>query len=100
MAEKLAAAQLEYILPQELDLLAAEGLKFKLLDMVHHEGDLTLDGREVERVSTPCIEIMVAAESAFYESGRKLRIFEPSNTLSDAFKSLGLVAEIEKWSVS
>jgi len=90
----------KYTLPREMDLLAAEALKEGLLNMLNLGGDLILDASEVERVSTPCIEVLIAAESAFDASARGFKMPEPSTSLSEAFMALGLADRIEKWRAS
>lgn len=100
MAEKDAVEKLEYTLPRELDLLAAEALRAELLNCWQKDGSLLLDGGEVERVSTPCVEVLVAAANAFKESGRQFELSEPSASLCEAFDALGLGDRIELWRTS
>lgn len=100
MADALPVENLEFALSRELDLLAAEALKADLLELLHKDGNLVIDGREVERVSTPCIEVLVAAYAAFDADGRKFVLSQPSALLCDAFEAIGLADRIELWSAS
>jgi len=100
MADTRAVETHKYTLPREMDLLAAEALKGVLVDMLDQDGGLALDASEVERVSTPCIEVLVAAEVAFGKSGQKFEMSAPSPPLCDALEALGLVDRIEKWRAS
>lgn len=100
MAEKTTAKQLSYTLPREMDLLAAEGLKADLVKLLQDDGNLVIDGSSVERLSTPCVEILVAADAAFTETQRTFEISNPSASLCEAMETLGLATNIEKWSAS
>jgi len=100
MAEARQVTILKYTLSRELDLLAAESLKLAFLEQLHKDGDLVIDGSDVERVSTPCIEVLVAASSAFGEGGRNFVLDQPSPPLCDALEALGLADRIELWRAS
>jgi len=100
MAKTKAIEQLEFTLSRELDLLAAESLKNDLLALLQKDGNLLINGAEVERVATPCIEVLVAAATAFDESGRSFKMAEPSPPLCDSFEAVGLADRIELWRAS
>ena len=100
MAEDKTVDKLEFTLARELDLLAAEALKNDLLALLHKDSDLIINGGEVERVATPCIEVLVAAAAAFGEGGRSFKIAEPSPSLCDSFEAVGLADRIELWRAS
>ena len=100
MADTKTVEQLEFTLSRELDLLAAEALKNDLLALLHKDGNLLINGDEVERVATPCIEVLVAAAAAFDEMGRSFKIAEPSPSLCDSFEAVGLADRIELWRAS
>jgi len=100
MTDKKTVEQLEFTLSRELDLLAAEALRNDLLALLNNDGDLVINGVEVERVATPCIEVLVAAAAAFEDSGRSFKIAEPSPSLCDSFEAVGLADRIELWRAS
>jgi len=100
MVNAQTVEKLNFTLSRELDLLAAEALKNDLLKLLHADGDLLVDGSEVERVSTPCIEVLVAAAAAFGEGGRSFEISEPSPPLCESFEAVGLADRIELWRAS
>jgi len=100
MPDKSAIGRLEITLSRELDLLAAEGLKNDLVRLLQQDGDLVIKGDEVERVSTPCIEILVAAAAAFNDGGRGFELQSPSPSLCDSFEAVGLADRIELWRAS
>jgi len=100
MTKNTEGSQLKYDLPRELDLLSAVDLKDTLLGLMDKEGDLMLNASEVERISTPCIEVLFSAQNAFKEAGHKFEIENPSVYLCDAFKTLGLDDHLQRWSAS
>jgi chemotaxis protein CheX len=100
MTEDSAVKPQSFTLPREMDLLAAESLKTTLIGLLQQGGDCLLDGSRVERLSTPCIEVLVAAENAFSETQHSFHVSDPSPGLRDALESLGLADRIEKWRAS
>ncbi len=100
MSDGPSVSHLEYSLPRELDLLAAEDLKEKMLEFLLQDGGLILDATEVERISTPCIEVLFAAGIAFGETGRNFRIDNPSLYFNDALTTLGLDDHFQCWRTS
>ncbi|MFC3050818.1 STAS domain-containing protein [Kordiimonas pumila] len=99
-ADARSDKNLSFSLPQVLDLLAAQGLKDKLLEFFDLEGDLLIEGSDVERISTPCIEVLVAAQKAFKNAERAFQIKNPSEYLSEAFETLGLGTDLDQWRIS
>lgn len=100
MSDDPLTSQLTYGLPRELDLMAADDLKEKMLDLLHQEGDLILDAKDVDRISTPCIEVIFSAGVAFGDAGRGFLIDNPSAYFSDALTALGLDDHFQCWRAS
>ncbi|MBL4639242.1 MAG: STAS domain-containing protein [Kordiimonadaceae bacterium] len=100
MSKGQTVSQQKYGLPPELDLLAAEALKEKLVDYLHQEVGLVVDGSEVERISTPCIEVLFAAGTAFKEAEQPFQIINSSQYLNDALEALGLNDHFQSWRAS
>lgn len=97
MADNREASLREVKLPRELDLLAAESLKDSLLAELDHGEGILLDAADVERVSTPCIEVLVAAHKTSVVSGQAFYISNSSQVLIDAFSALGLDEQFNSW---
>ena len=87
------------MLPSSLDLLSAEPLRSSLVEALARAAAITLSGSEVERASTPCLQVLLAAGRAADKSGTAFLIRDPSATLSGAMADLGLAEEFEKWIV-
>jgi len=51
---------------------------------------ILLDGSRVERISTPCIQILIAALKSAEARGTRFRLSNPSNVLAEALVDLGL----------
>ncbi len=97
MTEKSDAAMGEVKLPSEMDLLSAEGLRDTLLNVLNEDKGLLIDASDVERVSTPCIEVLVAAQKSCAEAGYDFKISNSSQILVEAFSALGLDEYFKGW---
>lgn len=86
-------------LPALLDLLAADQLLQNLKDALMISSVLDVNGQDVERASTPCIQILLAAAQAATESGGRLRITASSEILAGSFSELGLETHFKQWAV-
>lgn len=77
-------------LPADLGLGAAEPLRAALVAAIDGGGALVLDGAAVERVSTACLQVLVAAARAAAAAGLAFRITDPTPVLSGAVADLAL----------
>lgn len=85
-------------LPSVLDLTQAQSLRGA---MVAALGDrsILLDASAVERMSTPCVQVMLAAGRAADLANAPFQIARASEAFRAALDDLGLQAEFEKWMV-
>jgi chemotaxis protein CheX len=79
-------------LPPSLDLGAAEALLQTMRDVIQEGG--SIDGALVERVSTPCLQVLAAGAAAARHAGLAFRIVAPSPVLLAAIADLDLAAAI------
>lgn len=77
-------------LASTLDLLAAGPLCEQLRERLNSDASFELDASEVERVSTACLQLLVAASLAARTRGGAVRFSKPSPALSQALADLGL----------
>lgn len=77
-------------LPASLDITLADRLHHSLLERIATERPLSVDGSEVERVSTPCVQLLVAAAASARAHGLPFRISGASQVLTEAVRDLGL----------
>lgn len=87
-----------FILHGALTLADAADLRDSLLGVIVAGDDLYLNGSEVLRVSTPCIQVLFAAALEVESTGGHFRLVQPSQILKDAMTDLGLAGLLKHWS--
>ena len=85
-------------LPQVLDLTQAQSLR-DAMEARLNDGPLVLDASAVERMSTPCAQVLLAAGRAADLAGCPFQIIAPSDAFLAALADLGLPAEFKNWMV-
>ena len=85
-------------LPSVLDLTGAQSLRDTLVGLLG-DGSLLLDASAVERMSTPCAQVLLAAARAADLAGSPFQVFEASDVFQAALADLGLQDEFKKWMV-
>ena len=78
------------MLPAELGLVAAEPLRAELASAIDAGIPLEIDGAAVERISTACLQVLLAAARAAARGDLSFRIVNPSQVLTDAVRDLAL----------
>lgn len=96
--DKTKAGESRLKLPATLDLAAAEDFHAACLEAAAAQGDFHLEGQDVAKVSTACLQILVATDRKLEEGGGSIVIEDPSQTLSDALLDLGMNSYLDKWS--
>lgn len=86
-------------LPAVLDILAAEGLREAIRETLVLGGRLDVDASQVERMSTPCLQVLVAGGRALKEGGVAMLIDRPSDAFINGFYDLGLASELADWTI-
>ena len=79
--------------PPAADLSAARPLADDLQAAIARAGGATIDASQVDRIATPCLQVLIAAS----RSGA-IRLRKPSEAFSDAMRDLGLEHLLEEWS--
>ena len=77
-------------LDADLDLTAAAALKKQLLGAVEQGALVHVDASSVERITTPCAQVLVAAARSLSNQGGGLVVKSPSEPFVSAFSELGL----------
>jgi anti-anti-sigma regulatory factor len=85
------------VLPAISDAGAAGALKEALSPLVLRGASIRLAGEEVERITTPCVQVLLAADRALAPRQAGLVLKGPSEAMRLAFAELGLGAELERW---
>ena len=79
-----------FVLPSSLDLVAAGPLCRQLQERLLSGASLLLDASGVDRVSTPCLQVLVSARQSAEARGMRFELRDPSPRLIEAFTDLGL----------
>jgi anti-anti-sigma regulatory factor len=80
-----------------LDMVVAEPLLGALRSAVGQGGNVEVDASQVERLSTACVQIIVAASRALSASGRNFSVSKYSDAFVAAFGDLGLYPSLMEW---
>lgn len=85
-----------HVLPAILDLTQAQKLRDTMLHALDG-GPVTLDAGEVDRMSTPCIQVILAAGRAAEAENIPFKIRNATLVFQKAFADLGLGQELSNW---
>ncbi len=86
-------------LPEILDFGTAEPLKAALEKALAGGRPLKLDAGKVERLSTPCLQVLIAAEQAMKSADIALTLAAPSDAFIDTFNDLGAFSHLKQWTI-
>jgi anti-anti-sigma regulatory factor len=92
----IAPSQQPTTLPQILDLVRAVSLRDDMLRLLQDDA-LLLDAGAVERMSTPCAQVLLAAGLAAESAGARFQIVNPSDAFRTALADLGLQQQFKNW---
>jgi len=85
-------------LSQVLDLTQAQNLRDTVAALLN-DGPVLLDASAVERMSTPCAQVLLAAGRAADLAGSSFQIIDASEVFRTALADLGLQTEFRNWVV-
>ncbi len=88
-----------YHLPAVLDMKASRQLKTALKSFLDSPRRLVVDGGDVERMSTACIQVLVAFFAAAQRQSMPAMLAQPSRVFSKAIEDLGLSGIMEQWNL-
>jgi len=94
------ADQIRLGLPADLDLPMAQTLLDALRHALNTPRAIRVDAEAVERVSTACAQILVAASRSAVERGVNFAIIHPSDALVELCADIGLADWLRRWSAS
>jgi anti-anti-sigma regulatory factor len=83
-------------LPQVIDIVQAKDLCDSLIFLVS-QGPVKLDAGDVERMSTPSVQVILAAGRAADAAGIDFKIVNASDAFRNGLQDLGLQAEFKNW---
>jgi chemotaxis protein CheX len=86
------------LLPPVLDFTHAQPLRDAMTTLLNEDA-LVLDASAVERMSTPCAQVLLATGRAAAAAGASFKILNASAVFRTALADLGLQAEFSNWMV-
>lgn len=96
MDERGAQMSEQVILPAVADLMQAGPLKEQLLQSLNAGTSVTIDASCVQRLSSPCLQVLVAGKQSFAKAGgASLVIANPSDAFRETVSVLGLMDALE-----
>jgi chemotaxis protein CheX len=87
-----------HCLRQVLDLTEARSLRDDLMALLQN-GTIVLDAAAVERMSTPCVQVLLAAGQAADAANSQFQIVNASDCFQAAVADLGLQSQFTNWMV-
>lgn len=84
-------------LPAILDIGNAQELQESLAAALERSPMLRLNGSKTQQVSTPGVQVLLAAALSAEAGGGRLVLNNPSQALQEAFASLGLPDKLQEW---
>lgn len=91
-AQKSPAA---FSLPATSDITTVADIHKHTLKISKSHSALTVDAAAVQKITAPCVQVLVAASVAF--KGQNFRIQNPSPAVEEAFTLLGLAKQLKEW---
>ena len=91
--------ELEIKLPSVLDKAVPAVLRDVLLQETRAGTTVRLEAAAVDKVSTPCVQLLLAAAEFVTRRGARFVLAKPSEALVEAFNDLGLFATLMTWNV-
>lgn len=92
----IVAAQ-NIILSEILDISAGEALKADFTSAFAKRKPVSIDASKVRKLSTPCVQILVAASIEADRMGLSFSVTDPASVFSESFQSLGLSDYLGQW---
>jgi len=80
-----------------LDIRAAAPLRDALQKAVKRGKPILIDAGQVARLSTPCVQVLLAAGKDGGDAAARLTLVETSDAFVSAFSDLGLFANLMSW---
>jgi anti-anti-sigma regulatory factor len=84
-------------LPAIVDVVSAHAL-YEDLTHASHAFKLIIHAEKVERITTPGIQLLLAAEKSLAPNGGTLTVVTPSDVFKQTMIDLGLNSQLKKWS--
>lgn len=84
-------------LPSVVDITSAQTL-YQDLTHASHAHKLVIHAENVQRITSPGVQLLLAAEKSLSASGGSLSVVSPSDAFKQTLVDLGLDSQLKKWS--
>lgn len=85
------------VLREILDIAAAGALRDEVSAALSGRKALAVDGASVRKLSTPCVQVLIAAGMEAERQGKPFTLEVISPAFTDAFNSLGFSEYLDRW---
>lgn len=86
-------------LTASMDIRAAEPLLHAMQEAAGSGAKVVVDASVVDRLSTPCVQVLLSGLQQMEEAGTPFVIKSPTDAFVSAFDDLGLFSYLMKWPV-
>ena len=97
MTKEKSAKKKTLKLPETADISAIDGLHLQMKEAIASAKEIQLEGKDVDRITTPCIQILLSAYNSLKDSDKGFSLKEPSEECVAAFEDMGLDEYIKRW---
>ena len=85
-------------MPSSMDIMAAEEIKQLLLEAINNAANIVVDAAKVERLTTPCIQLLIAFDQELKNQNTTFKITNASDAFINALEDVGLDEKYQEWS--
>lgn len=97
-AEVITSSKNSLVLKEILDISYSERFVDEISNFVSKSGNqIVLDAGNVSKITTPCVQVLLAVFLKCYQENISLKINNISNNFKLAFQDLGLECELNKY---
>ncbi|PIR39292.1 MAG: hypothetical protein COV35_01895 [Alphaproteobacteria bacterium CG11_big_fil_rev_8_21_14_0_20_39_49] len=84
-------------LPSVLDIRSASSFYDEIKPLSEAGTNLKVNAKDVEKITTPAIQILLASASTVCKKKGSFKIENPSSEMTNAFLVMGLESQFNKW---
>lgn len=90
MQQGLSGDAVDFALPPNMNIENIEAIANQLKNLVANKANITLDASNVENITTPGVQLVIALEKSLSAMGKFLTVMGGGEHFTAAFKDIGL----------
>lgn len=99
LARNKVSSALVYNLKEVMDIAFASDFQSELSQIFSKKVvQISIDSSRVQRLTTPCVQVLISAAKTCEGKGVKFILSNPSEVVQKVFNDLGLSGQLSKWS--